>query len=276
MKHALLSFLVVLLTTTCSITRVAPLPNAHAHNDYEHRRPLRDALAYGFTSVEADIHLVNGELYVSHDAPDTAQARTLRQLYLEPLQRRVARNKGRVYRDYPGSLVLLVDLKTEAEATYAVLREQLLPYKALLVRTEGDESYAGPLHVILSGNRPTATVARETLRLVGIDGRPADLDSTANTAVMPLISYNYTTLVKWNGLGEMPPTERETLQTLAERTHAQGKKLRLWATPESEHVWATLRAIGVDYLNTDQLERLQSFLLNAEEERNREAPNSSH
>ncbi len=80
---------------------------------------------------------------------------------------------------------------------------------------------------------------------------------------MPLISYNYTHLVKWNGMGEMPAAERETLQTLAARAHAQGKKLRLWATPEDERVWQALREVGVDYLNTDQLERLRRFLQGA-------------
>ncbi len=265
MPLSLLRFLVLaLLTAGCAANRVTPLPNAHAHNDYLHPRPLHDALRHGFTSIEADVHLVNGRLYVSHDAPDTARAGTLRELYLEPLRQRVARHRGAVY---PGSrepLLLLVDLKTEAEATYAALRGQLLPYRDLLVRTDGDQVVPGPVCVVLSGNRPTATVRGEAQRLVSIDGRPPDLDSAAHASLMPLISYNYTHLVKWNGVGEMPPAERETLQTLAERTHAQGKKLRLWATPEDERVWQALREVGVDYLNTDQLKRLRRFLQRAE------------
>ena len=40
------------------------LPAAHAHNDYLHKRPLLDALAQGFCSVEADIFLVDGALLV--------------------------------------------------------------------------------------------------------------------------------------------------------------------------------------------------------------------
>lgn len=32
-------------------THVEPLPQAHAHNDYEHPRPLHDALSHGFTSM---------------------------------------------------------------------------------------------------------------------------------------------------------------------------------------------------------------------------------
>ena len=39
-----------------------PLIRAHAHNDYEHTRPLFDALDHGFGSVEADVHLVDGRL----------------------------------------------------------------------------------------------------------------------------------------------------------------------------------------------------------------------
>lgn len=37
-----------------------PLAQAHAHNDYEHTRPLHDALDHSFTSVEADVWLVDG------------------------------------------------------------------------------------------------------------------------------------------------------------------------------------------------------------------------
>ena len=49
---------------------VTPLRQAHAHNDYEHVRPLHDALDHGFTSVEADIFLVDGDLLVAHDPED--------------------------------------------------------------------------------------------------------------------------------------------------------------------------------------------------------------
>src|SRR5688572_31979100 len=63
-----------------------PLPRAHAHNDYEHTRPLIDALEFGFCSVEADIWLVNGQLLVAHDLKDAKAGRTLQALYLDPLR----------------------------------------------------------------------------------------------------------------------------------------------------------------------------------------------
>src|SRR4051812_48862087 len=69
-------------------TRPIPLVHAHAHNDYEHPRPLLDALDCGFCSVEADVHLVGGRLLVAHDAAHLRPARTLQSLYLDPLHDR--------------------------------------------------------------------------------------------------------------------------------------------------------------------------------------------
>ena len=76
---------------------VVPLRHAHAHNDYEHTRPLLDALDHGFCGVEADIYLVSGKLLVAHDRKDAKPERTLQALYLDPLRERVKANGGRVY-----------------------------------------------------------------------------------------------------------------------------------------------------------------------------------
>ncbi|MCY2994623.1 MAG: hypothetical protein NTY19_43195 [Planctomycetota bacterium] len=78
-----------------------PLIRAHAHNDYQHSRPLLDALDHGFCSVEADIFLVDGQLLVGHTALELKPQRTLQALYLDPLRHRVQDNGGRVYRDGP-------------------------------------------------------------------------------------------------------------------------------------------------------------------------------
>ncbi len=99
---------------------VTPLAQAHAHNDYEHDRPLLDALDHGFSSVEADIYLVDGALLVAHNRRDVKPERTLQRLYLDPLRERVQANGGSVY---PGGkpFFLLIDIKTDGEAAYAVL-----------------------------------------------------------------------------------------------------------------------------------------------------------
>src|SRR4051812_271101 len=90
-----------------------PLVHAHAHNDYEHPRPLLDALDAGFCSVEADIYLVDGKLLIAHNHKDVRPDRTLQSLYLDPLRERAKANGGRVYRGGP-SVVLLIDFKDDA------------------------------------------------------------------------------------------------------------------------------------------------------------------
>lgn len=76
---------------------------AHAHNDYEHERPLFDALERGFASVEADVFLSDDgqELYVAHDAVDIDPARTLDALYLQPLADWIDQHGGWVHAAAP-------------------------------------------------------------------------------------------------------------------------------------------------------------------------------
>src|SRR3954468_3891095 len=71
-----------------------PLLALHAHNDYEHPRPLLDALDHHFCSIEADIYLVDGKLLVAHERKQVTPERTLESLYLEPLRDRVLKGRG--------------------------------------------------------------------------------------------------------------------------------------------------------------------------------------
>ena len=121
--HLVIAFAIVCLPVVAPVVagEPAPLIRAHAHNDYEHKRPLFDALDQGLCSVEADIFLVDGQLLVGHTRRSLKPERTLASLYLVPLKERVAKNGGRVYRGGP-EFTLLIDFKTKGEPTYAVLK----------------------------------------------------------------------------------------------------------------------------------------------------------
>ncbi|HJZ55429.1 MAG TPA: hypothetical protein VKE74_10745 [Gemmataceae bacterium] len=99
---------------------LTPLRRAHAHNDDEHKRLLFDALDQGFCSVEADIWVSKDGLLVGHTPLDLKPGRTLQKLDLDPLRERVRANGGEVFKDGP-PFHLLVDVKTDAKATYAEL-----------------------------------------------------------------------------------------------------------------------------------------------------------
>jgi glycerophosphoryl diester phosphodiesterase len=235
----------------------APLIHAHAHNDYLHARPLADALEHGFWSVEADIWLTNGTLLVAHDFNKTSRERTLQKLYLEPLRAFVKTNP--VVRGAP-PITLLIDVKSEAETTYAALRDVLKNYADILVRFESNTIQTNSVIVIISGERAEATMAAEPVRFGALDGRLPDLDTNPPVALIPLISDNWTKHFKWRGVGEMPADEKEKLRTLVQRTHSQGRRLRLWAAPDNPSGWKALNDAGVDLLNTDHLAELETFL----------------
>ncbi len=236
-----------------------PLPQAHAHNDYEHKRPLLDALDHGFCSVEADIYLTNGALLVSHDADKVDPKRTLEALYLEPLRQRVKQNGGRVYSNGP-SLMLLIDFKTEAKSTYAELRPVLEKYREMLTTFTPNATRTGAVTVVLSGNRPIDTVAAEGERLVGIDGRLPDLDENPSPHLVPLVSDNWTKYFQWRGQGALSESERGKLKAFVDKAHADGRKIRFWAVPDTEAGWNVMREAGIDLINTDNLAGLQKLL----------------
>ena len=238
----------------------APLTRAHSHNDYEHAHPLADALAHGFWSVEADIWLRDGRLLVAHDISDLSTNRTLQKLYLDPLRVFLKTNfTARLILPEP-PLTLLIDVKSEAESTYAALREVLKNYADILTRFETNTIHTNAVMVILSGNRAEAVLRAEPVRLAALDGRLPDLESNPPIALVPLVSDNWTKEFKWRGSGPMPEAEHARLLDLVTRSHAQGRRLRLWGAPDNTNGWRVLRAAGVDLLNTDKLAGLEEFL----------------
>ncbi|MFC7304645.1 phosphatidylinositol-specific phospholipase C/glycerophosphodiester phosphodiesterase family protein [Streptomyces monticola] len=243
-----------------------PLRRAHAHNDYLHSRPLLDALDHRFTSVEADVFLVDGELLVAHEPGQLDPTRTLESLYLDPLLARIRANHGSVYRGYRRPLQLLIDLKTEGAATYLELHRRLRRYRRILTAYEHGKVRRGPVTAVISGDRAArAPMEAQRLRYAFYDGRLADLGGPAPASFMPLISDNWGVHFSWQGVGPMPDAERAKLHTIVGTAHARGQRVRFWATPDLPGqargaVWAELIAADADHLNTDDLRALEAFL----------------
>jgi glycerophosphoryl diester phosphodiesterase len=255
----LLSLFVLLAGFALRAAEPIPLVRAHSHNDYEHARPLQDALDRGFCSIEADVYLVEGQLLVAHDRKDVEPTRTLAALYLEPIRERVRRNGGRVFRGGP-TVILLVDVKSEASASYAALHAELEKYADMLTTFRSTATTTGAVTVIVSGNRAPKDLLAQSVRYAAIDGRKEDLELETSPALVPLVSENWKKIFTWDWKGDMPPAERTALKRWVERAHAQGRKVRFWNTPDREDAWTLLFEAGVDILGTDDLDGLQRFL----------------
>lgn len=278
MKHTARLFRLILIlilvgcTTRTQVREVSvpvqetiPLFRAHAHNDYMHQPPLFDALQHGFTSIEADIHLVNNELFVAHDRVNIKSERTLKSLYLKPLKKIIDSHVGWVYGDST-QITLLIDIKSEAISTYRRLHEQLMEFESIVTSFEGKQRVDNALVIIVSGNRPLEFMQKQHIRLAAYDGRVSDLEKGYHRTMVPLVSDRWSSQFDWKGNGTIPVEEELKLRKIVTQAHANGQRVRFWATPdypseERQRVWNTLYKAGVDLINTDDLEGLQSFLL---------------
>jgi glycerophosphoryl diester phosphodiesterase len=249
----LASVLCLILTLESLSQNTFPHPQAHAHNDYEQDMPLWEALRNGFVSVEADVHLIKNKLLVSHERPGN-ETGTLQQLYLDPLDSLVNLYSS-VYPGYAETFYLMIDSKTEAESTYEAIRVSLIPYPNLRCNTQNC-----PVKVFISGNRALTTMIQQGYQGIGIDGRPNDLGKGISAEQMPVVSDRFANWSSWNGKSVPQPKDLAQVRELAQRAHAEGKKLRLWAIPDNELAWSALLDAGVDLINTDRLKELNLFL----------------
>lgn len=248
---------------------VRPLLRAHAHNDYLHTRPLHDALDHGFTSVEADVFLVGGELLVAHEPAQLDPRRTLARLYLDPLLARIRANHGSVYRGHRRPVQLLIDIKNDGVRTYLELHRQLARYHRILTTYTDGRVHRAAVTAVVSGDRTArAPMEAQRVRHAFYDGRLDDLAAAAPApaSFIPLVSGNWTQSFTWQGDGPFPEAERARLNSIVSTARSRGQRVRFWATPDApgparDAVWHELLAARADHINTDDLAGLRRFLL---------------
>ncbi len=238
---------------------------AHSHNDYEHTKPLLEAVGRKFKSIEADVFSIGDSLFVAHSSNQIRSGKTLRKLYLDPLKKRILKNKGSVYGEGT-ELILLVDIKDDGLRTYKLLNQILEGYKGMLTSYDQDIKNPGSVAVIVSGNRPFEYMQNQVVRYAGYDGRISELDSGIASSLMPLVSDNWQRHFKWNGVGEMTAAENDKLEMIVQKAHKNGYLLRFWATPdkpgiERNAVWNKLIKAHVDLIGSDDLKGLQDLFL---------------
>ena len=238
----------------------SPLSRAHSHNDYEHQRPLFDALSQGFCGVEADIWPVGDQLLVAHERSQVKAERTLESLYLAPLAERARTNRGSIHRGAP-EFTLLIDVKADPAGSYALLAPLLERYRGILTRFTDTNRIPGAVTVILSGSRPVEQVKAQPVRWCAIDGRLPDLEANPSPHLVPLVSDSWRPTFPVQIDAPLSPPDRDRLQALVRKAHDQGRRIRFWGARDNPVVWREQLDAGVDLINTDKLEGLREFLL---------------
>ncbi|MDD2436378.1 MAG: phosphatidylinositol-specific phospholipase C/glycerophosphodiester phosphodiesterase family protein [Massilibacteroides sp.] len=234
--------------------------NAFSHNDYWRNRPLFDALDYGFNCVEADLWLIDGELYVAHDRPEPKMSIVFSNLYLKPLIARIQKNGGKVYLSGDRPFYLMIDCKTNGEEMYPLLKRQLEPYKKYFCSVENGCYKEGAVLLFFSGNRPRKAISEETSRIAFLDGTIADLGKEIPKTLMPVVSDNFSAFFSWRGEGNISEKELNEMRAIIRQVHEEGKLFRWWGAPDTPLFKRFFREEGVDLIGADDLRGLHEVL----------------
>lgn len=247
---------------TFDFSKIKVLSKGYAHNALPNPNQFWDAFLAGYTFLEADVHLVDNQLIVSHDPPTLKeQEHTLEKVYLDPLFALFQKHQRHSLPQFQSPFQLMIDIKTDAKATYLQLLKILKPYHEMFTQWEGDEQKDGVVTVIVSGKKPLEMIAKETNRLVCVDGRLKDLGKGYSSQLMPIISDRFTKICWWQLVGlNYSKREIRLLRQCVQQVHAEGKQIRFWRTPENERTWQLLMEVGVDWIGTDKNLQLANFL----------------
>lgn len=227
------------------------LPQAHSHNDYLQAAPFTLAHQQKFGSIEADVFLRNDSLFVAHTLKEIDSEQTFEKLYLNPLLKILAKKEGKIYPDK--KLQLLVDLKTSSEPTLKALVKLLEPYQK-----EFGEN--GSIQIVISGNTPAPENFNQYPAFIFFDGRPGIPYTPQQLQRIGLISQDFAAYSKWNGKGIPVEADRKKLVAAISQAHENKKPFRFWASPDNINAWKVLMNLGADYINTDKVTELGTFL----------------
>ena len=250
----------------------------HSHNDYWRDLPFWSALSVGCASIEADVFLVNGTLYVGHEQAALTSSRTLQSLYIDPIMMVLNRtnpdtefysgssstSKNGLYDTASSQTVaLFIDLKTPGETTFPVVIDTLQPLRdaGYLTTFNGTGVTMGAITVIGTGNTPLDQVQGVSPRDYFYDANLALLSTdltNITAAVSPIASAQFSKYIGEINGTELNQTQLDTLREHLSYAESKGIMGRYWDTPAwpistRNAVWRTLITEGVGLLNADDL-----------------------
>lgn len=217
----------------------------HSHNDYEQELPFWYAFANGAASIEADVYLKKGTLFVTHAQDEIEVDRTLENLYLNRL--RELKRSGELR-----EIQILIDLKSEAYATMDKLVSVLKEYPELISDHE--------VRFVISGNRPKPQDYKNYPDFIWFDHQNLDELAVIDLSKVALVSVSFKEYSVWNGYGRMTAHDHDQVTTAINKAKASGKPFRFWATPDTKTAWSRLAKLGVDYINSDHPALAKQYL----------------
>ncbi len=224
------------------------LHNLHSHNDYTRNHPFALAYGLGFGSIEVDLFLKNGELYVAHEYDEIATEKTFDRLYLKPILEAFANSSDGFLYPQNGQLQLLIDPKADGASVLRVLTKKIKPYRDLFDSKNNPKA----VKIVVSGNRPKPEEFHLYDEVFFFDGELSKTYTASQLERIGLFSAPFKQFSEWNGLGRLTYHDSIKVTTTVDSVHRLGKKFRFWAAPDTKTTWYEWIKMGVDYINTDR------------------------
>ena len=142
--------------------------NGHSHNDYHQHIPLLTSYYAHMGSIEADVFLKNGKLYVAHDTTEISEEATLKNMYLAPLAKFYAKNGHHVYPDPNDKLQLVIDIKSDHQYVLPELINELKEFNTVFNHTKNPAA----ITIAVSGDVPDLANFKNYADYISFDGRP--------------------------------------------------------------------------------------------------------
>jgi len=250
-------FVAALWAGEAKAQRPLSVNSGHSHNDYHQNIPLLTAYYAGMGSIEADVFLKDGALYVAHDPSEIKAGITLKKLYLEPLAGFYRQNGNKPYSDSTHRLQLVVDIKKDYAKVLGQLIKDLEGYQDVFNSSKNSKA----IRIVISGDVPVPADFKNYPDYISFDGRPYTTYTEDQLKRVAMISDDIKNYTPWNGKGNPTAPDLAKLSAVIEKAHQQHKPFRFWATQDSPNTWIVLERLGADWINTDHPEKLKEFQL---------------
>jgi len=193
---------------------------------------------------------------VAHSRAEVKPEKTLDALYIQPIVKLFRHNGGKAWHDFPGVLQLLIDPKTSAEPTLALLVEKLKQYPDVFDPSVNKNA----VRIVVSGNRPEPGLFVNYPGFIFFDGLLNLKYTEDQLKRVPLYSENLRKFTLWDGKSEIPVSDLARLKTVIDSVHSLNKGIRFWNAPDNPAAWKTFTDLQVDFLNTDKINELAEYL----------------
>lgn len=253
-----LGFLNFVLHSEAQQISLTPIPEAHAHNDYNKISPLWGALKYGFTSIEVDVFAHKGQLRVAHVGLFLNMRKTLETMYLQPLST-LLESRQWVYENHAEPLTLMIDFKTNRYETLPLLLEVIKPYKKYLTYYNKGDVHIGPIQLLISGSGFSYDQVKDLDSIfVFLDGAVSPCESHFPDALVPRGSGKFSSHFSV----KLDSADLVKLQRQVDEAALCNKKLRFYAMKNRKKLWSKALEAHIGWVNVDRKRRFAKFYWN--------------